>query len=549
MTTRYSRLKRASGLNTRAGARRNLRLPGGQLMNTSEHELLHKAGGHSLAQGEMSTAVCTNTQEEYDDDFEKDLDWLISEDEGKGAEQDPDDDDDDEDDDGDEDVEAQIDKALDENEKRVDEGRDTPSKGDDSGAEEHRLTPTDGDRVTTETALAEDNEDEENQSLLQKIEQANRQLQDQEAPDQMRRRRLQFKDTLVDLVVPAQNYSAPCRDLEVDGDVAEQMLELKISPQEQREGGDVGGDRHRDGQRVGAREGRVLVERDGKFDLVSYKEVESQGLLPPLPGCHSDGHHGSPRTQTEPVKSSSLSVKSSLALQAGTEPRHVPRPPLPRGRVRPNSASHTQGPSGRQGIGGTRRVQSASGAPALGTFTLSPQQKELLTKQQQRRQKLAQEEEERRREEEEHKREENELAFRAWLAKKRLQLQDERRVQRAQQMEWLSCKKECSDPDEAFRLWLQKKQEQHLKERQLEEMKRLERDSAPYLRTPEERDKAFALWLRRKRAEQRAEQRAARVRSRRLMLEVRRARRAQRPWCSVSESRPFRFDDPYSYCF
>lgn len=32
----------------------------------------------------MSETVCTKTQEEYEDDFEKDLDWLISEEERSG---------------------------------------------------------------------------------------------------------------------------------------------------------------------------------------------------------------------------------------------------------------------------------------------------------------------------------------------------------------------------------------------------------------------------------------------------------------------------------
>lgn len=34
----------------------------------------------------MSEAICTKPQEEYEDDFEKDLDWLISE-EGRSEEQ------------------------------------------------------------------------------------------------------------------------------------------------------------------------------------------------------------------------------------------------------------------------------------------------------------------------------------------------------------------------------------------------------------------------------------------------------------------------------
>lgn len=59
----------------------------------------------------------------------------------------------------------------------------------------------------------------------------------------------------------------------------------------------------------------------------------------------------------------------------------------------------------------------------------------------------------------------------------------------------------------------------------------------------------FVRWLKRKRAEKRAEQQAARERSRRLMLEERRARRMQDILCTVNEAKAFRFADPYSYHF
>lgn len=158
----------------------------------------------------------------------------------------------------------------------------------------------------------------------------------------------------------------------MDRDVSGQMLKLKISPREVSEG--------LDGGRQGAKEGRVLVEKDGKFDLVSLKEVESQGLLlPPLPSSYGNSHRGS---------ETSKSPSSSLKLEA-TEPLHIPKPPS-RPRARPNSASHTQRAAGGL-LSSKRRVQSANGAPTHATFTLSPQQKELLTKQQQKRERLAKE--------------------------------------------------------------------------------------------------------------------------------------------------------------
>lgn len=221
--------------------------------------------------------------------------------------------------------------------------------------------------VDAESKHEHDDEDleEEKKSIHKKIEQANKQLQDQEAPDETRRRRLHFKDTLVDLVVPASDLE------DSPADVSGHMLKLKISTQEESNRPD----KHREG----AREGRVLVEKDGKFDLVSLKEMESPGLLPPLP-----------ETQHEQGKSPSSSPKplSSSGSSASSEPRYAPRPPT-RPRARPNSASNMQRMVFRHGS--KRRVQSASGVSPHATFFLSPQQKDVLNKQQERREKIARE--------------------------------------------------------------------------------------------------------------------------------------------------------------
>ncbi|XP_066515313.1 coiled-coil domain-containing protein 181, partial [Hoplias malabaricus] len=148
----------------------------------------------------MSVAVSSNVQEEYEDDFEKDLDWLISE-ESKSEEQD------------DEDIEAQIDRELREEEEgvREDDERRRERVVEDDGEEERWPTPMEPleGALDSDVGHAEDTEDEEEKKImLMKIEQANRQLRAEESPDQTRRKRLQFKDKLVDLVVPAQDYSS-----------------------------------------------------------------------------------------------------------------------------------------------------------------------------------------------------------------------------------------------------------------------------------------------------------------------------------------------------
>ncbi|XP_048064742.1 coiled-coil domain-containing protein 181 isoform X2 [Megalobrama amblycephala] len=500
----------------------------------------------------MSVSAVKNSPDEYEDDFEKDLDWLISE-ESRSEEQDPDDDD----------IEAQIDKELEEDEPKEDRKKDAHKhrETDDEEADERWPTPMEplegaldpdrDDLITSPHLQSDEDLDEEKKYILDKIQEANKQLQDQDPPDQSRRRRLQFKDTLVDLVVPAlefdtqeSNNSASYGDLEEYREVSGQMQRLKIS---QREESDIGD--HENEHNEGTKEGRVLVEKDGKFDLVSLKEVESQGLLPPLPVSHSDIQRASSR-QSEPglhlskSPASSPRQNSTSSFPPGTESLYIPKPP-PKHRNRPSSARPSQRGASVQGT--KRRVQSANGAPSHATFTLSPQQKELLAKLQQRRERQAKEDELKKKEEEEQKRQENEIAFRSWLMRKREQLLEERRVQKAQEMERMSCMRDCGDPEEAFKNWLQKKQEQQFKDKQVEEMKRLEKESGFCLHSREESEKAFRQWLRRKRTEKRAEQQAARERSRRLVLEERRARRMHDLVCTVNEIKPFRFSDPYVY--
>lgn len=331
-----------------------------------------------------------------------------------------------------EDIEAEIDKELEEEDevvlKKHKRGMLTVDKAaNDAQEEEERwptpLEPLDGlpepdseepSRLPPPPPLPESEMDEDKKYILEKIQQANRELQDQEAPDLTRRRRLQFKDKLVDLVVPAADYgsegpspgtgaepgegtTAVATVSDLEGEVSGRMLQLKISPL------DEGSHPLRNGaQEEVSREGRVLVEKDGKFDLVSLKEVESQGLLPPLnlPSVSNVTDIYNLPAQTSPRKSTSAAAVSKSPTSSprpnsgfsssllGVDHLHTPKPP-PKPRLRPNSASHTLRRASKEGT--KRRVQSASSAPAYATFTLTPQQKEHLLRLQQKRERLAKE--------------------------------------------------------------------------------------------------------------------------------------------------------------
>ncbi|XP_077573643.1 coiled-coil domain-containing protein 181 [Stigmatopora nigra] len=466
----------------------------------------------------MSEVACQKSGEEYEDDFEKDLDWLISEEsraEAQGPEY--------------EDIEADIDKELANDEKQQEEkkGNNNWSKQEDD--DERWPTPmdpleydSDGDGLnksfqTTPHPLGvgEETEDEK-KYVLDKIQRANKELRGQDAPDLRRRRRLQFKESLVTLVVPPpMTFENDAGEMEVAG----RLSELKLSPR-----GDDTGHKKDDGPK----DGRILVEKDGRFDLVSLKEVENQSLLPPIVQYHS----GKSSTSTF---SSCYSSRTSPSFQK-SEPLQTPRPPL-----RPRSACQSYRGVLRRGT--KRRVQSASGTLSQPTFKLSLQQKELLQKGQERKEKMAREAEQRRLEEEEQKRNDNELAFKAWLMKKREQLQHEKRIQRAQEMERMNSQRDSSVAEEAFRQWLRRKQEQQQREKEVVQLRKLEEDCGYLMHSREECERAFKLWLTRKRAEKRAEQQAARERSRRFAQEERRARRMRELLCIASDTRAFRFTD------
>lgn len=137
------------------------------------------------------------------------------------------------------------------------------------------------------------------------------------------------------------------------------------------------------------------------------------------------------------------------------------------------------------------------------------------------------------------------MVFRAWLQKKKEQVQEEKRIRRAKELENLNSKDRNRNPEEAFKLWLKKKHQEHMKEKQIEILRRQEEGITFFPRT-EECNRAFKEWLKRKREEKRAEELAAKETARQLRLEARRAKQMQNIHSISSEPRSFRFRDNYS---
>ncbi|NXG31408.1 CC181 protein, partial [Dromaius novaehollandiae] len=508
---------------------------------------------------------------EYEDDFEKDLEWLINEEEKEnlGERENPEQ--------NAEDIDAITDKVLED----FEEGEDSEEREENIDQlseanvdmkvnlpnEEHSVSRSnvkEGDHISdtdsecsiqeskleSEKELDEEEEEEIKRYILEKIEEANKLLENQAPVDENRERKLKFKDMLVDLEVPpledADVYKA---DLAGGDDVSNRLSQLHISNEMGQEGTSFSPDTGKDEEQ---KDGKILVEKDGKFELLNLRDIESQGFLPPISVSFTDieTQHISPKSSHYSSCGTVSRMKEASLVRAGVhsfspaeeECVYFPKPPS-NPKCRPNSAINAARSLGRRKT--PQRAQSANTSVRSSTYCLSPRQKELQKQLEQRKEKLRKEEEERKREQEEQKKRENEMVFRAWLQKKKEQVQEEKRIRRAKELEDLNSKERSRNPEEAFKLWLKKKHQERIKEKQIEFLRRQAEGMTFFPRT-EECNRAFKEWLKRKREEKRAEELAAKERVRQLRLEARRAKQLQNIHCISSEPKSFRFTDHYS---
>ncbi|XP_054830911.1 coiled-coil domain-containing protein 181 isoform X2 [Eublepharis macularius] len=435
---------------------------------------------------------------EYEDDFEKDLEWLINEEE-RGISYDTQNHEENE-----EEVETNITKEGRHSSKEPPDPEDAlKDEGQQNQADSvsghptkrlEQVSDTESENSCQESNQEDLDEDDEEikRYILEKIEEANKLLLSQEPLDETKEKKLKFKDHLVDLEVPPLSAIEidkidPHREMDISGRLSQ--FHISNEPGRKDTPFPINGsldDEHKDG--------KILVERDGKFELLSIRDIESQGAFPPLSVSFSDieAQCISPKTShTAVLGTFCLTKEDSLVQSSGTSCSssgegilYFPQSPP----IRPSSAINITRNVERGKS--PRRVQSANVGVRSSTYCLSPRQKELQKQMEQRREKLRKQEEARRREQEEQKRSENEMVFRAWLEKKKGQMQEERRLQRAKELEDLNSRQDNRNPDEAFRLWLKKKQREQMKEKQLENQKQQE-EHMFFLPRTAENDKAY----------------------------------------------------------
>lgn len=486
---------------------------------------------------------------EYEDDFEKDLEWLISENEKSDASEK-------EEEEyvagrSEDTIQQDLEKDLDPASPESIPNPTAPWKDEAPACRNDYISvpsiqapepASDSDSEGSLDARPDEDEDEQvRRYIMEKITQANRLLQCQDPVNEKRSRRLKFKDKVVDLEVPPlEDPEASPDNPEHDGSsMSGQLSRLCISS---RPGPEMPPDK---GLPEESKDGKVLVERDGKFELLNFRDLESQGLpsdVPPVPDSNGDlqvgcSHLASP-SSSEAGQEEPVAVFSPAS--APPSPPQASPPLMPSARPRPASSTPADIYKGVEKF--QPRAQSAYLSPASSTYCLSPRQKDLQRRLEQKRAKLKREEEQKRIEEAKEKRKENDQVFKAWLQKKREQVLEMRRIQRAKQMENLNSRQENRDPQHAFRLWLKKKHEEQLKEKKTEELRKQE-ECLYFLRGTEGRERAFKQWLKRKQIEKLTQQQMAKERTRQLRLEAKRAK--QRQSVCVPEAKSFRYPDPY----
>ncbi|XP_008561696.1 PREDICTED: coiled-coil domain-containing protein 181-like, partial [Galeopterus variegatus] len=387
--------------------------------------------------------------EEYEDDFEKDLEWLINENEKSDASI----------------IEMACEKVENVNQELKDNKTEieyTKQLSDPDKSLKDEVSPRRNDFISVPSIqpldpvsdsdsensfqeskleshkdLEEEEDEEVRRYIMEKIIQANKLLQNQEPVSDKRERKLKFKDKLVDLEVPPLEDTDTYKNyFENESNISGKLSQLCISNEFRKENVLLS---LTDGSCEENRDRRILVERDGKFELLNLQDIESQGFLPPINNTNS--------TESEPQQLSPRSSNSSVNSVKKEEPAakihaithstgeplvYIPQPP-PNSKTRPNSAAKFDRNKGNRKS--NRRAQSANISPVTSTYFLSPRQKELQKQLEQKRERLKREEEQQKIEEEKLKKRENDMVFKAWLQKKREQVLEMRRIQQAKQIE------------------------------------------------------------------------------------------------------------------
>ncbi|XP_078493343.1 coiled-coil domain-containing protein 181-like [Ciona intestinalis] len=444
-------------------------------------------------------------EETGDKDWEKDLGWLLK-DSNKTEKND--------------DNEKENRKEFEKRENTSDgEERtsDAPTTDDD---DDDGLT-LEGRRELEENTLRNDADEGEEYNVLERLEKANEALKNDsmDESESERERRVIFKPKLIDFEAPPQDYSSSSSSSDDEAEKVTKTMEDMRLTQQGSETVEINGQKIR-------KDEKVLIERDGKFELVGASELKA--ILPPVNGGHADnvavvnGNHYDPLPPVKP-RPKSAPVRSS-------------KPHPPTSNYRPFSANNAP--------------TTPSSNYTAKTFCYSPELKELMRKRAAAKAAREREEEARRKAEEESARQEAEYAWKCWLERKNGQIKEQKKRERqVAERRRKDNEKNPNEAAEAYSTWLNDKRKQTKKERIEVQQQQIEIDEGWYIRERAECRKAFRQWLRKKNEAARQAQMQDKLLRRQSLKQAREARRAQKLLESIRESQQMKYVEYYGYRF
>lgn len=273
---------------------------------------------------------------------------------------------------------------------------------------------------------------------------------------------------------------------------------------------------------------KVLIERDGKFELVSENDVRAKDMgLPVL------------IDENENVNNNTTDSSSNSG--------EFNRKPAPPSQPRPSTAN---GNSRRSRPGSSKQRASSAGTDrgfVLGDFNynspyaMSPKEKKLAEEQAKQREQRERDKKRLEEQEKEYQEKESNDAFQAWLRHKR----EEARKRKEREGEEEKKKRNQSPRDaevkEAYSSWLKTKQKQQKQDKLLKRRQEMESTEGFYVRSRQECDQAFRQWLRQKNAEIRKSRANERQKIKLQRLMARRSRKANNIRRAIVFSDAFRF--------
>ncbi|XP_064617618.1 LOW QUALITY PROTEIN: coiled-coil domain-containing protein 181-like [Liolophura sinensis] len=316
-----------------------------------------------------------------------------------------------------------------------------------------------------------------------RIKQLNADLASEPMPDE-REHKVMFKEDPVDLVVPPAEWE---EDPSAEEEPSQTQLHSQTDKPSDNSQATLNNNSSSDSPQ-GQSKHKVLIERDGKFELVSADDIRARDL-----GMQMQFNDVS---SVQREKREEITPSSTVQTDEPDKESSVIVSPRPPSAPRPSSGH----PGGHRGVRpASQRPHSANvieHGSALRISYVSPyglteQEKQQLQEGIKRKESRERNMKAKKKEEDRLKRKENEEAFDAWLKRK----QNSACKIRTNSQE---TKREESNQRSYFREWLQVKKEQNKREKLLKQREEEERRCSQPCRSQKECDQAFRQWLRKK---------------------------------------------------